>query len=174
MSTRLERLAARVHAAFAADLAGTPAKFGLRETQKHQEKRCVVWVSPGGDVNPAQRTNGTITTETGKPERISIVADRLEQIEAHIYAVDAERVELLLDAVIAALHQEFGPNAPYPWKYEWFGGSQDAGVANTRPKVILKFAAKMPVSERALGLRTVVGFQHGHAAAPDKPHTDPH
>lgn len=174
MSTRLERIAKRVHDALPVGLKETPAKFGKREIDKHQGKTCLIWVSPGGIVQPAKRTSGKITDEAGKPERINIVGDRFEQVELHVNAPDADRVEELLDGVIAALRDTVGADAPYPWTYEWFGGSQDTGVANMRPKVLLKFSMTLPVASAALGLRTVMGFQHGHAAAPDKPHTDPH
>jgi len=174
VSTRLERIAKTVHQALPAELSGTPAKFGEREARKHQEKTCIVWNTPGGIVQPAKKTAGQITNEAGKAERINIVGDRFEQVEAHIYAIDAERCERLLDGVIAALREEVGPNAPYPWTYEWFGGSQDTGVANVRPKILLKFSMTLPVADAALGLRTVDAFRHGHATAPDKPHADPH
>lgn len=175
MSTRLERIAKKIHAALPVGANVVPV-FGVKGLSKHDKPRRIVWVSPGGDVNPAKRTNGTLTDEAGKTERISIIADRFEQVSAHIFAEDPERCEALLDGVIAAIHQEYAANAPYPWRYDWFGESQDAGPQpNFRPKIVLTFKVQMPVSEKAMGLRTIEHFQHGHAdKATDPPHTEPH
>lgn len=175
MSTRLERIAKKIHEALPPG-ANVVAKFGKRALKTHDKPRRIVWISPGGDINPAKRTNGTLTNEAGKPERISIIADRYELIEAHLFAEDADRLEALLDGVIAAIHNTLGPVAPYPWKYGWSEESQDGGQqANVRPKIVLFFTAQMPVSEQALGLRTIVSIQHGHAdKAVDPPHTEPH
>ncbi len=175
MSTRLERIAAKIHTALPPGANIVP-KFGKRALKNFDKPRRIVWISPGGDINPAKRTNGTLTNEAGKPERISIIADRYESIEAHLFAEDAERLEVLLDAVVAAIHNQLGPSAPFPWKYGWGEESQDGGQqANIRPKIVLSFQAQMPVSEQALGLRTIEHFRHGHAAeATDPPHTEPH
>jgi hypothetical protein len=172
-STRLKRLAKKIHAQVP-ELATISCEFGRLGLQEFGKPRRIVWISPGGVVDPAKRTNGTVTDETGKTERISVVAYRTEDVEAHIFAEDDEAGEAIFDALLAAVHLELGPNAPFPWKYGWAGDSHDAGAVNKMPKILLMFTARMPVSEQALGLRKIAHFQHGHSELTDKPHTDPH
>jgi hypothetical protein len=173
-STRLKRTAKRIHAAVP-ELANVTCLFGMLALKEFKGKRCIVWNSPGGVVDPAKRTNGTIATEAGKTERISIVSNRVEDVEAYVFAENDEIAEAVFDALLAAVHLELGPNAPYPWKYGWAGDSQDANSLNKSPMCVLRFTALMPVSEQALGLRTIEHIYHGHAdKAADPPHTDPH
>lgn len=175
-STRLKRTAREIHAALP-ELTTIECGFGVAALSEFRGKRGVVWISPGGGVEPSSRTNGTITDKAGKVERISIFANRIEDVEAHIYGETEEAVEALLDGVCAGIQQAVGVNnAPLPWKYGWAGDSQDAGgKLNHFPKVVLMFKLKLPVSEQALGLRSIEHIYHGHAdKASDLPHTDPH
>jgi hypothetical protein len=172
-SERIKRIAARIHEA-APELQRIDPEFGMKALQSHGAKKRVVWVTPGGSIGPASRTNGTVTDENGTQQRVSIFAYRVEDVVVHIFAENGEDAEAILDTLAAAIQNVVGVNnAPFPWNYNWAGDASDGTIARM-PKVALSLTMKLPLSNQSLGLRRVAGFKHGHSEEPDKPHTDPH
>lgn len=162
MATRLDRISDRVHAALAD--ATVLKQIGRLALAENTQIRRVVWVRTPSTVEPPSRAGGLKVTDpdTGDQKRIGVVYDRWENVSLHMFAQDDTAGELLLDGMLAALHQVLGPDCihrGYEWETEREGR---ADIAKRGPKIVLDCIIKMPVADESKGLRRIVQFTHTH------------
>lgn len=151
MATRLAEFADLVHAKL-----NDPTVKKLDDVealQKHEERRRIVWVTPGGTVEQPRQAGGRMPTD-GTQFRIQLCKVRVENVDAHIFAETRERTEQLLDNVIAALciTAESGIEMP---TYTWVTQERDnAGKVLRAQYCVLRFRLRLPVPEQIKPLGT--------------------
>ena len=156
MATRLSTFAAEVHAYLAAQGVTVTQRDEIEALQQHDKLSRIVWLTAGGSVDSARQAGGAPPT-SGAANRNRACRTRAERCEAHIFAADREEAEVLLDAVIAAIHElnadtEFGAYV-YPQEED----RAKSGRVLRAHEVVLVFTLRLPVSAEIAPLVTITG-----------------
>lgn len=156
LKTRLEEQAELIHKEFA-----TPIEMreGADALNLHDEKRRIVWVTPGGTIAAPPQAGGRMADDD---DTVRIVACRLrsEDVDVHLFGSNRADAEQMLDATIAAIHKACGPSARIT-SYSYPNEEQDkTGVTRRTHKCVLKIQLRMPVPEEIAPLREITGADH--------------
>jgi hypothetical protein len=125
--------------------------------QQHQQRRRVVWLTPGGTTEPPKQGGGRLPTD-GTAFRVQACRVRVEQVHAHIFAETRELTEQLLDNLIAAVCSTLGV-VEIP-TYAWVTEERDqAGTVLRAAECILRINLRLPVPEQIKPLTPVIGVE---------------
>jgi hypothetical protein len=156
MATRLSTFAAEVHAYLVTQGVTITQRDDVEALQQHDKLARIVWLTPGGTVDAPRHAGASFPT-VGTTTRVRVCRTRVERCEAHLFAVDREEAETLLDAVIAAIAElnedtEFG-NYVYPQQE----ARAKSGQVLRAHECVLVFDLRLPVSAEISPLVTVTG-----------------
>lgn len=147
---------------------------GKLKLAEHQDKRRIVFVRPGGTVQPSTRAG---SVDLGDGRRVRMVKRRAERVVAHLFAEDETAGEVMLDNLIAACEARLG-TAFQPGDYDWITEGEKAAHTKYTEVIRLTSAWHKPVLDRPEPLTQVETQTHqcslgdGDFSPADFLHTD--
>ncbi len=158
MATRLATFATAVHARLASAGVTIPQQNDVISLQKHAERLRIVWLTPGGTIEPPRQAGGRIGPND-PANRVRLCKLRVEECQAWIFGETREAAEDLLDAVIAAIYAE-AQHIEMP-RYRWPNELRDEAGNVLRAQVcVLTFFLRLPVADEIAPLVTITGVDH--------------
>ncbi len=142
MASRLSEQAARVHLEIDSTILQRDDIAGL---QQHDVARRIVWLTPGGEISPASQAGGRPATGGANGTRKVSTHLREEDVQAHIFGENRAATEAILDQVIAACSNVWGPSVRLQ-RYTWVSEERpNSGLTLRTNKVVLFLQLRMPV-----------------------------
>lgn len=153
MATRLREFAELVHVELAdATVRAAHDAVGL---QQHQPERRIVWLTQGGTTEPARQAGARVVGN----DRVRASRNRVEHVDAHVFAENRETTEMLLDNLIAAVGNTLNGVVEMP-TYRWESEEPDeAGRARRTAHCVLRINLRLPVPDEIRPLHPITGVE---------------
>jgi hypothetical protein len=137
VTTTFAELIDEVEAAFRAFTSDTSVLFqrGKLALAEHEQQRRIVFVRPGGTVQPSTRAGSTVMVDG---TRARMIKRRAERVVAHLFAESEEAAEAMLDNLIAASELTLGTGFQ-PTQYEWI--TEDDASAHLKYAEVIQLTA---------------------------------
>lgn len=137
--------------------------FGRKSKKENAGKRRIVWIGPGGDFEAPRQAGGREVpgaTPNDTSYRVTTCFDRMERVEAHIYAEDRAAAEGLMEALLGALKTAFGTSfQPKRYEFPTQAPHKDGDSLGTE-LCILYGTIRMPVPMVIAPLKQITGTDH--------------
>ena len=158
MTTTFAQLVDEVSAAYLEFTGDTTVLFqrGKKKLAEHQQKRRIVFVRPGGEVQDSTRAG---SVDIGDGRRARMIKRRAERVQVSIFAEDEDIGEAMLDAVIASCELALGSGFQ-PGEYLWLTEDEQAAYLNYTEVIRLTAAWHKPVTDLYEGLTQIEGQTH--------------
>lgn len=156
MASRLEQLTLDIHETL--NDATVEHRFGRKHLEHHDQERRIVWVrAPSRLEEPRQAAARKVVGTT--EYRVTTCVDRMDAVEAHIWAEDDESIDQLLDNLVAAicLTQRFMAWGGYTYASQ---EPKEGGETARTEKIILRVSFRLPVPEEIKPLKVIIGLDH--------------
>lgn len=151
--------------------------FGRNAIEQHQRKNCIIWVRPGGIINPPGQGGGLYRSPeeviaeaamvpTGKPvaapngTRVQWCFDPIDSAVAHLYAETDLQLERLFYRLLAAIKLACGQHG-LPGRYMW-SNELDGGLTKRQPKMELQVQFTFAAPEEISALTLITSTIHTH------------
>lgn len=162
--------------------------FGRENLNSNSKsRRAVVWVRPGGVVNPPQQGGGLYQSPeqveaakamvpTGEPveapsgTRTQFCYEPVDAVVAHLYAEDDLMLERLFYQLLAAIKLACGHLAT-PGRYVW-PNELEGNLGKRQPKLELQVTFTFAAPEEISALTLITSTQHTHKFDVDADGTD--
>lgn len=152
-------------------------EFGRDALNSNKQRRRIVWVRPGGVVNPPQQGGGLYRSPeqvaaeaamvpTGQPvaapsgTRMQFCYEPIDAVVANLYAEDDLQLERLFYQLLAAIKLTCGHLAT-PGRYTW-PNELEGGLAKRQPKIELQVQFSFAAPEEISALTIITSTVHTH------------
>lgn len=158
--SRLEEFTVSIHET----LADSSVKrlFGRKSLAHQEQARRIVWVRTRGDIEAPRQAGGrevppATTPPGGTTYRVRACCLRIERVEAHIFAEDDEKLDALLDNLLAAIYLTIPTPSFSGFAFPSQEEGKDGESLRTQ-KCVLTVAFRCPVPDEIKPLAPITGF----------------